>query len=99
MAPKPPDVRRAPAQPGRSLDLPGGPEMAPKPPDVRRAPAQPGRSSFTAGNGGWSLARSTGGSLLRSSRAGGAGSLLVDRAGGLVARGVIGYGGRGEAGR
>jgi len=35
----------------------------------------------------------------RSSRAGGAGSLLVDRAGGLVARGVIGYGGRGEAGR
>ena len=45
MAPKPPNVRRAPAKPWRAIDLHGGPDMAPKPPDVRRAPAKPWRAS------------------------------------------------------
>ncbi len=56
MAPKPPDVRHAPAQPGRASVSRGavghghgGPEMAPKPPDVRHAPAQPGRASVSRG--------------------------------------------------
>src|SRR6266404_9305664 len=43
--PKPPSLRSAPAQPGRSSIEHGGPEMAPKPPNVRSGPAQPGRSS------------------------------------------------------
>src|SRR5207253_1480159 len=46
--PMPPNVRPAPAQPGRSSVLRdglGGPEIAPMPPNARRAPAQPSRSS------------------------------------------------------
>src|SRR5437763_10942575 len=41
MAPKPPNVRSAPAEPWRFSgmgDVVRGPEMAPKPPNVRRAP-------------------------------------------------------------
>src|SRR5687768_16319799 len=51
MAPRPPDIRRAPAEPWRSSGVPGvrGPEMAPRPPDIRRAPAEPWRSSGVPG--------------------------------------------------
>src|SRR5438309_10931174 len=48
MAPKPPDVRSAPAQPWRFsgvVNVVPGLEMAPKAPDARRAPAKPGRPS------------------------------------------------------
>src|SRR5439155_17282324 len=47
MAPKPPNVRSAPAQPWRFSGVVNvvGPEMAPKPPNVRSAPAQPWRFS------------------------------------------------------
>src|SRR3989440_162970 len=49
--PKPPNVRSAPAQPGRSSkppnvrSAPAQPGRSSKPPNVRSAPAQPGRSS------------------------------------------------------
>src|SRR5687767_11251401 len=48
MAPKPPDVRSAPARPWRFsgvVNVAGGAGMAPKPPDVRSAPARPWRFS------------------------------------------------------
>src|SRR5437763_1212816 len=50
MAPKPPTVRRAPAEPRRSSvsrRLLRGPDMAPNPPPVRRPPAEPRRSSVS----------------------------------------------------
>ena len=54
MAPKPPSVRSAPAQPwrfSRVVSVVRGPDMAPEPPSVRRAPAEPWRSSSRAGRG------------------------------------------------
>src|SRR6185295_940612 len=48
MAPKPPNVRSAPAEPVRSSGVlrgDAGLDMAPKPPNVRSAPAEPVRSS------------------------------------------------------
>src|SRR5712691_623083 len=45
MAPKPPNVRSAPAEPWRSSGFHGGLDMAPQPPNVRSAPAEPWRSS------------------------------------------------------
>src|SRR5438270_48292 len=52
MAPKPPHVRSAPAEPWRCSGVVGvvrGPEMAPKPPHVRSAPAEPWRCSGVVG--------------------------------------------------
>src|SRR5438093_121773 len=52
MAPKPPHVRSAPAEPWRCSGVVGvvrGPEMAPKPPRVRSAPAEPWRCSGVVG--------------------------------------------------
>src|SRR5688572_33190668 len=48
MAPRPPHVRRAPAQPWRSSGVLGvrGPEMASRPPIARAVPAEPGRPSM-----------------------------------------------------
>src|SRR6185369_12676491 len=48
MAPKPPNVRTAPAEPWRFsgvVNVVRGPDMAPKPPNVRTAPAEPWRFS------------------------------------------------------
>ena len=47
MAPNPPNVRGAPAEPSRPSGSREGPEMAPKPPDAHHAPAPPGRSSIS----------------------------------------------------